>query len=388
MNLGAKIPDLLRANKPNMGSDIVLTVGILIAWSGITAYVMGKLHMQSYRDNWDEVKCKPHIIPFAGEIMQPIHLGDPDVFTQENLNACAQEVSKKVTDEATGKINEGVGKAFSAMKDSADMVNNAKNDLGSMATAMAALLAKAGQWLTNLRNEVNKIVYVVRDTFGKFTAIVTTIFFSLLTFYRTTKSVLGSFIGDIVIVMQALISVIIISLAIPFGFGIGVAIATGVSLAIVNVLIMAIASMMIRMLNLNTPKVPSFCFSPQTVVSVNGGNAKEIQHVTMGDVLDGTDAVVQGTLRLKNTDHLGNPREDMYVFDNGSVVSGPHLIFDETVERFVSVREYAVGRENVTRASERYPELVCLITSNHTIPIGKYTFHDWEDAGIDSMVRG
>jgi len=25
------------------------------------------------------------------------------------------------------------------------------------------------------------------------------------------------------------------------------------------------------------------------------------------------------------------------------------------------------------------PELVCLITSNHTIPIGTNIFHDWED---------
>jgi hypothetical protein len=382
------VSSMLRANKPSMGSDIALTIGILVAWSGITAYVMGKIHMQSYRNNWDEVKCDPHVIPFAGEIMQPIHLGDPDVFTQENLNACAQEVSKKVTDEATGKINEGVEKAFDAMKDAVDMVNDTKNNVTDLGTAMVKMLNEAVQWTNNLRTEINRVVYMVRDTFGKITAIITTVFFSLITFYQTSKSVLGSFIGDIVIVMQALISVIIVALAIPFGFGVGVAVATGISLAAVNILVMALASVMVRTLGLNTPKIPSFCFSPQTMVSVNGGIEKEIQHVGLGDALDGTGAIVRGTLRLKNTDHLGNQREDMYVFDNGAVVSGPHLIFDTKVDRFVSVRDYAATHESAKRSSDVFPELVCLITSNHTIPIGKYTFHDWEDAGVDSMVCG
>ena len=386
MDSAVKIPAILRANKPNMGADIALTIGILVAWSGITAYVMGKLYMQSYRENWDEVKCKPHVIPFAGEIMQPIHLGDPDVFTQENLNACSQEVAKKVTDEATEKINEGVEKAFGAMKDASEMVNDTQNDISDMGTAMVTLLKDAVQWINNLRTEINRVVYTVRDTFGKITAIITSVFFSLVTFHRTAKSVLGAIIGDIVIALYALIGAIAIALAIPFVGWVTAAALTVTAIGLIATTVAMIVAT--NMLQLNTPAVPSFCFSPRTMVTVNGGIEKEIQHVGIGDTLDGTGAIVRGTLRLKNTDHLGNQREDMYVFDNGAVVSGPHLIFDTKVDRFVSVREYAVTNESVKRSSDVFPELVCLITSNHTIPIGKYTFHDWEDAGVDSMVCG
>jgi preprotein translocase subunit SecE len=384
--LERRIPELLQANKPKMNSDILLTIGILVAWSGITAYVMGKLYMRAYRNNWDEVKCQPHVIPFAGEIMQPIHQGDPDVFTQQNLTACSQEISKKVTEEATKHMNDSMNKVFGAMQDSQSLVDGITDDIKEQGTAMADLLAKAVQWMNNIRTEINRIIYVIRDTFGKFTAIVTTVFFSLITFYRTAKSALGAMLGDIVKTLYVMIALIIVAMAIPF---VGWAKAT--ALGVVATGLASTAATMIvatNMLQLNSPAIPSFCFSPDTIVSVNGGIEKEMCDVCLGDVLDGTGAVVRGTLRLNNMDTLGNQREDMYMFDNGAVVSGPHLIFDETLDRFVTVSDYATTHDSVERSHDVCPELVCLITSNHTIPIGKYTFHDWEDAGVESMVYG
>ena len=36
--------------------------------------------------------------------------------------------------------------------------------------------------------------------------------------------------------------------------------------------------------------------------------------------------------------------------------------------------------ENITKITDtKHETLCCLITSDHTIPIGKHIFHDWED---------
>jgi hypothetical protein len=124
------------------------------------------------------------------------------------------------------------------------------------------------------------------------------------------------------------------------------------------------------------------CFAPDTMVCVNGGNQVRIADVSLGDVMDGTDAVVLATMRIANTNDDGSQRETMYCID-GAVVSGSHLIFDTSVDGYVDVDAYVLSQDKTRTRCRRYnepvPELVCLITSNHTIPIGPNVFHDWED---------
>lgn len=119
------------------------------------------------------------------------------------------------------------------------------------------------------------------------------------------------------------------------------------------------------------------CFSPNTIVWVNGGKAVPIKDVQLGDVMDGTGAVVLATMRLKNTNESGEQIETMYCIDD-IVVSGSHLVYDDMKDGYLSVSEYA-DSHNIRVSHDPVPELVCLITSNHTIPIGNHTFHDWED---------
>ena len=57
------------------------------------------------------------------------------------------------------------------------------------------------------------------------------------------------------------------------------------------------------------------------------------------------------------------------------LVSGTHLIFDKAINNFVFVKDYP----NSIKSSINANDLVCLITSDHTIPLGNYIFHDWED---------
>ena len=43
--------------------------------------------------------------------------------------------------------------------------------------------------------------------------------------------------------------------------------------------------------------------------------------------------------------------------------------------------------ENITKITDTKQEtLCCLITSNNTIPIGKWIFHDWEDNNPSKII--
>ena len=118
------------------------------------------------------------------------------------------------------------------------------------------------------------------------------------------------------------------------------------------------------------------CFYPNTTVKLQNGETKAMKDIDLGDILE-NGAVVESVMKIDNK----KERNPLYVINKGGVneeniyVTGSHLVFDKKKNKYVKV--------------ENYPEAVlskvetdwfsCLITSNHTIPIGSQLFWDWED---------
>ena len=105
---------------------------------------------------------------------------------------------------------------------------------------------------------------------------------------------------------------------------------------------------------------------------------------------NGTGTIVQSVMKLTNINSDGTQMEEMFEMPGETeniptYVSGSHLVYDEKQKLFVSVKEFSVlckqrGEEYKCKLCNiKCPELACLITSDHTIPIGEFVFHDWED---------
>ena len=50
----------------------------------------------------------------------------------------------------------------------------------------------------------------------------------------------------------------------------------------------------------------------------------------------------------------------------------------KNISEFVEVKNLRGDNPSI-RSTKQCKELSCLITSDNTIPIGKWVFHDWED---------
>ena len=125
--------------------------------------------------------------------------------------------------------------------------------------------------------------------------------------------------------------------------------------------------------------VRTLCFHPNTLVKLKNGNKKLISNILTGDILK-NNQVVHGTMQLHNIDNNNNYIESLYKFNgetsrNPILVSGSHLIFDPIKEQFIKVKNHP----HAIKSSKNSKILICLITSDHTIPLGDYIFHDWED---------
>lgn len=125
--------------------------------------------------------------------------------------------------------------------------------------------------------------------------------------------------------------------------------------------------------------IRSVCFHKDTPVTLKNGTISLMKDIKLGTILE-NGAEVYGVLTLKGDKN--NPYYKIWSdkLDNHIYVTGEHKILVDMknrldIEAFKPVKDLSYALK-----TDIYDdELTCLITSNHRIPIGEYTFWDWED---------
>jgi hypothetical protein len=118
------------------------------------------------------------------------------------------------------------------------------------------------------------------------------------------------------------------------------------------------------------------CFYPHTKVNLQNGVTKEMKDIDLGDILE-NGAIVESVMKIDNK----REKTPLYVIYKGGVneeniyVTGSHLVFDKNQKKYVKVCEYS--QAVISKVETDW--FSCLITSDHTIPIGSQLFWDWED---------
>jgi len=123
----------------------------------------------------------------------------------------------------------------------------------------------------------------------------------------------------------------------------------------------------------------AICFSENTLLSLKNGTIKKMKDIHLGDILsNGTE--IYGTLQLK-----GSPDNPYYKIWSEQLqdyiyVTGDHKIYNSknktnNLDNYIEVKDYKLSKKTDFWDKTLY----CLITDNHQIPIGEYTFWDWED---------
>ena len=124
--------------------------------------------------------------------------------------------------------------------------------------------------------------------------------------------------------------------------------------------------------------IGSECFDENTLIQKNDESILKMKDLNLGDVLK-NGSIVQAKMFISNK-YNNDYIDELYYISNGEannniIVSGSHLIFNKDTRSFIKVKDY----KNARKCNYNLDNLFCLITSDHTIPLGKYIFHDWED---------
>lgn len=127
--------------------------------------------------------------------------------------------------------------------------------------------------------------------------------------------------------------------------------------------------------------VRALCFDPETILSTKDGFVS-MKNIRLGTHLKNGSRVC-AVLRISNVGMDGNHIEKVYKMEGGEnndpiFVSGSHLVYEPDLNDFVCVKNLRGNKPSIV-TEKICDEFACLITSDHTIPIGDWLFHDWED---------
>ena len=127
--------------------------------------------------------------------------------------------------------------------------------------------------------------------------------------------------------------------------------------------------------------VRALCFHPETKIKLQNREILPMKDLPLNSILPNGSRVC-AVMKISNLDENGKYVEEMYKVKNqldsndDILVSGSHLVYDVSINQFVHVKDLSVAE----RAETNCDVLYCLITSYHTIQIGEWIFHDWEDS--------
>lgn len=123
------------------------------------------------------------------------------------------------------------------------------------------------------------------------------------------------------------------------------------------------------------------CFHPDTKLRLYDGTYKRMCELNTKDrLING--ATVEATMKIRgNVGDLDNRYYKLYsnVYKDYIYVTGSHYMKVPQLKKYIQVKDYPYAVEEHKIETK---EMSCLVVSNHHIPIGEYTFWDWEDNEI------
>ena len=366
------------------GGSYYGTIILFIVFFLIIGYFLVQINIEPLKKNFPQNKCNPAYIPFAGFIAKP-----PDQtamqFTASNFSMCINQVLTMIVHNYTKPVNTIVNmlntifmslmKAVSIIQKTVYRLKNLMNEL--MNLIMSRIMAAIFPFI--------KMIIKIKDMFGKMGALMGSVLQMIVGLYLGAKAWMGSLIAISILYLVIVAAILMVIFIIPL-FGPPIAAIGLVVWVIMATALGLVVGFITYILSLTKATVPSkpvfppppdiwpFCFSPDTLVSMDDGTTKKMKDITIDDTLENNTKVLS-TIKIQ-----GDPENPFYKIysdelQNDILVTGTHKIINPENNEEIFVKDFKKAEKSIFWGSVMY----CLITDKHTIPIGEYTFKDWED---------
>ena len=306
-------------------SDLTLSIIIICIFLLLFIFNFLVVNIQRIKENWPLYRCQPLVIPFASFFGHN---------TSKNFAFCIQTMQKGFMDDLLKPVNFNIGLLTDVTNELTVDLDYARTLMNYFRYSAIDMFKNIFSSMFNIMVEVQRFIIVTKDTIGKMVGNMTTLLHIVSGSIMTMTSAWDGPPGDL---------------------------------------------------------IRAVCFHPDTTLELVNGDLVRMKDAPLNGLMENNTRILS-IMHLSNLDENGNLIEKMYrikrkrFFSDKDVtnekgyrddilVSGTHLIYDPTLKTFIKASECSYAELTDIKCET----LTCLITSNHTIPIGGWIFHDWED---------
>jgi hypothetical protein len=359
------------------GTDVWISVIIFLIFFISTSYYHVFNNVQPIIADWDNQKCNPSVIPFAGLINKPQGMSAFE-FTGNNFTGCIQTILKTVAADAFKPVYYIMNSFTEIFNDISKVLDGIRAMFNKIRISIKKFSEDVMSRILNIMMPIMQFIINMKDMLAKTNGVLGGTVFTLFGVYYTLKSSMGAAIDFIVDTLYVLAGMIIVMLFIPF-VGEAMAaplLATFMLILVPTILVQGAAYEVLDMSPQLLPGIPG-CFAKNTKISKFDNEDKEyrnvnISNIEVGDKLE-EDTHVTGVIKFSSDN------QKIYNLYN-VIVTGEHRVLHNTMG-WIKVKNHP---DSIQINDFKEPFVYCLITNSKTFKIGDVVYSDWDD--IDDKI--
>jgi len=344
------------------------TIMIFLILTIFVVFVYGYFQIMRVREDiaadWQNQRCNPKYIPFAGYITHPDGT-TPFQYTSDNFQYCIQDVQNNATGQAMQPLNYMVSGVTSMLNIIATSVQHTREFLNKLRKNIRKFAEDVFHKILNVMIPLMSLLISLKDMLDKSQGIMTAGLYTLLGAYDTLKALMGSIVELTVLMLIVMVIIIVGLWSLPFGWP---AAAASSAIYVVFALLLSILVVFLtEVMGIKSSKIPKLrCFDKNTLLEMSDGTYKKIIDVNVGDMLANRTMV---TAKMKILS------EGLRMFSlNNVTVSESHIVLFQ--DHWIAVRDHPLAEELFDYSE---PFLYCLNTSSKEIIINGMAFTDWDE---------
>ena len=366
-------------------TDIFITFILCLVFFIAISYFYVMNNIKPIIANWDNEKCSPSVMPFAGLINNGPNTTKLE-FTAKNFSSCMHTMIGTMASEAFQPIYYMMN-AFSKMfKDLSNVLNDVRAEFDKIRITIQMFSKDVMGRTMNFVIPFVSMIIGMKSMLAKVNGVLGAVEYTLFGAYMSLKSIFGVLIevaNDILLGLVVSITAAFI-LAIFFPPAMEVALGSIVIMGLILTPMIIIRNFADEVMGLHTsafPGIPS-CFSANTLIQMADNTKKKISEINPGDMLYINNNNNNNNNNTKVTAILkcSALNQTIYNLDN-VIVTGEHRVLHDE-KGWIKVKEHEAS---VLVKDFKEPFVYCLNTDSKSFQINNTIFSDWDDIDEDIM---
>jgi hypothetical protein len=196
------------------GEYIFYAIIICSSFILVVTYIHIKINIEQIRADWNNQKCKPNIMPFAGIINAPDNMSKME-YTEKNFAECTQNILTDITDIALIPIHYTISIVTATVGEIMNIVNNMRQLVNKIRNSVAEITSDIMSRILNIMAPLTETIITAKSMLGKSNGVVTAVMYTLFGVYLSIKSLIGSILEIVIIILVAMAAAIILLFFIP-----------------------------------------------------------------------------------------------------------------------------------------------------------------------------